>query len=130
MLHTIICQRVYGSAVGLYFQRILFVQKGRLGSPGKADPSTGAVGVAENACGDDLTEGLQHALQLLLIHGQGQVGDIQVGRVLLLLLQKDIAFEIYCFSSICAFYNAAESSFALKCCVKDAKRTFGLNIIV
>lgn len=34
-----------------------------------------------------MTQGLQHILQLLFIHGHGQVGDVQVGGVLLLLLQ-------------------------------------------
>lgn len=32
--------------------------------PGKADPSAGPVGVAEDASGNGLTEGLQHVLQL------------------------------------------------------------------
>lgn len=35
-----------------------------------------------------MTQGLQHILQLLLIHRHWQVGDIQVGGVLLLLLHR------------------------------------------
>ena len=54
--------------------------------PGKADSSAQAVGIPQYPCGDDMTEGLQHVLQLLLIHGQRQVGDVEVGGVLLLLL--------------------------------------------
>lgn len=34
-----------------------------------------------------MTQRLQHVLQLLLIHRHWQVGDVQVGGVLLLLLQ-------------------------------------------
>lgn len=45
-------------------------------SPSKADPSAGPAGVAQDPSGDDLAEGLQHPLQLLLIHGQREVGDV------------------------------------------------------
>lgn len=62
-------------------------QKKGGGSPGEAHTAAGAVGVSEDAGGDDLAEGLEHALQLLLVNGQRQVGDVQVGGVLLLLLQ-------------------------------------------
>ena len=55
--------------------------------PGEAHASAGTVGIPEDARGDDLAEGLQHALQLLFVHGQRQVGDVQVGGVLLLLLK-------------------------------------------
>ena len=55
--------------------------------PGKAHSSAGAAGVSQDAGGDGLAEGLQHALQLLLLHGDRQVGDVQVGGVLLLLLK-------------------------------------------
>ena len=44
--------------------------------PGKAHPSAGPVGVTEDASGNGLAEGLQHVLQLLLVHGQRQVGDV------------------------------------------------------
>ena len=54
--------------------------------PGEADPPAVPCGVTEDACGDDLAEGLQHGLQLLLVHGHRQVGDVQVGGVLFLLL--------------------------------------------
>lgn len=57
--------------------------------PGEAHSSAGAVGVTQDASGDGLAEGLQHVLQLLFVHRQGQVGDVQVGRILLLLLQVD-----------------------------------------
>ncbi len=57
--------------------------------PGKAHSSAGAVSVTENASGNGLAEGLQHVLQLLLVHGQRQVGDIQVGGILLLLLNGE-----------------------------------------
>ncbi len=57
--------------------------------PGKADSSAQPIGVPQYPCGNDMTEGLQHVLQLLLIHGQWQVGDVKVGGVLLLLLFGD-----------------------------------------
>ena len=60
---------------------------GREAPPGESHPAAGPVSVSENAGGNDLTEGLEHALQLLLIHGHWQVGDVQVGGVLLLLLK-------------------------------------------
>lgn len=41
--------------------------------PCKADPSAGPAGVSQDPGRDDLAKGLQHALQLLLIHGQWQV---------------------------------------------------------
>ena len=55
--------------------------------PGEAHAPAGAAGVPEDARGDGLAEGLQHALQLLLLHGERQVGQVQVGGVLLLLLE-------------------------------------------
>lgn len=64
------------------------------GIPGESHTSAGTVGVSEDACGDDLTEGLQHAFQLLLIHRERKVGDVQVGGVLLLLLQKERDVEL------------------------------------
>lgn len=54
--------------------------------PGEPDaPAVPAV-VSEDPGGDDLTERLQHLLQLLLIHRQRQVGQVKVGGVLFLLL--------------------------------------------
>ena len=64
------------------------------GIPGEADPSADPVGVPQDARGDDVTERLQHVLQLLLIHGYRQVGDVQVGGVLLLLLWRESAIQI------------------------------------
>lgn len=55
-------------------------------SPGKSHPAAGPISVSEDAGGNDLAEGLEHALQLLLIHRYWQVGDVEVGGVLLLLL--------------------------------------------
>lgn len=55
--------------------------------PGEADSSADTIGIPQYPRGDDVTQGLQHILQLLLIHGHWQVGDVQVGGVLLLLLQ-------------------------------------------
>ena len=54
--------------------------------PGEAHASADPVGVPQDPRGDDVAQGLQHVLQLLLIHGYGEVGDVQVGGVLLLLL--------------------------------------------
>lgn len=56
--------------------------------PGKSHAAAGPVGIPQDTCGDDLAEGLEHALQLLLVHGHRQVGDVEVGGVLLLLLQQ------------------------------------------
>lgn len=47
-------------------QQLCDVQYCRL--PGKAHSSACASGISEDACGDDLTEGLKHALQLLFIY--------------------------------------------------------------
>lgn len=58
-------------------------------SPGKPHPTAGPVGISEDAGGDDLAKGLEHALQLLLIHWYWQVGDVEVGGVLLLLLRGE-----------------------------------------
>lgn len=55
--------------------------------PCEADPTAGPVGVPQDAGGDHLPEGLQQRLQLLLVHPQRQVGDVEVGGVLLLLLR-------------------------------------------
>lgn len=55
--------------------------------PGEADSSADPIGIPQYPCGDDVTQGLQHVLQLLLVHRHRQVGDVQVGGVLLLLLQ-------------------------------------------
>ncbi len=55
--------------------------------PGEADSSADPVGIPQYPRGDDVTQGLQHVLQLLLIHRYWQVGDVKVGGVLLLLLQ-------------------------------------------
>ena len=60
---------------------------GWMALPGKSHSSAGPVCITQDAGGDGLAEGLQHVLQLLFIHGQGQVGDVQVGGVLLLLLR-------------------------------------------
>ena len=57
--------------------------------PGKAHSPAGSVGVTEDASGNGLAEGLQHVLQLLLVHGHGQVWDVKVGGVLLLLLNGE-----------------------------------------
>lgn len=57
--------------------------------PGKSHPTAGPIGISEDAGGDDLAEGLEHALQLLFIHRHRQVGDVEVGGVLLLLLCGD-----------------------------------------
>ncbi|TNN74511.1 hypothetical protein EYF80_015291 [Liparis tanakae] len=54
--------------------------------PGEADAPAVAAVVPEDPRGDDLAEGLQHVLQLFLVHREGQVGDVQIGGVLLLLL--------------------------------------------
>lgn len=54
--------------------------------PGEADPSAVPAVVSEDAGGDDLTERLQHLLQLLLVHRQRQVGQVEVCGILLLLL--------------------------------------------
>ena len=55
--------------------------------PGKTNSSADPVGIPQYPCGDDVTQGFQHVLQLLLIHRNWQVGDVQVGGVLLLLLK-------------------------------------------
>lgn len=54
--------------------------------PGESHPAAGPVGISENAGGNDLSEGLEHAVELLFVHGHWQVGNVQVGGVLLLLL--------------------------------------------
>jgi len=54
--------------------------------PGEANAPAVAAVVPEDPRGDDLAEGLQHVLQLFLVHREGQVGDVQIGGVLLLLL--------------------------------------------
>lgn len=41
--------------------------------PGKTHSPAGSVGVTEDASGNGLAEGLQHVLQLLLVHGHRQV---------------------------------------------------------
>jgi len=57
--------------------------------PGKSNTAAGPVGISEDASRNDLAKGLQHALQLLLIHRHRQVGDVEVGGVLLLLLCRE-----------------------------------------
>ncbi|KAG5836214.1 hypothetical protein ANANG_G00252210, partial [Anguilla anguilla] len=52
------------------------VRPGGLLLPGEAHAAAGPVGVTENAGGDDLAEGLQHGLQLLLVHGERQPGSL------------------------------------------------------
>lgn len=56
--------------------------------PGEADPSADPIGISKYPCRDDVTQGLQHVLQLLFIHRHWQVGDVQVCGVLLLLLPR------------------------------------------
>ena len=58
-------------------------------SPGEADPSAGPAVVSEDAGGDDLSKRPQQPLQLLLVYRHRQVGDVQVGGVLLLLLLRE-----------------------------------------
>ena len=55
--------------------------------PGEADTATEAVGFTQNSGGDDGAVVLEHVLQVLLGEVHGQVGNVQVGGVLLLLLQ-------------------------------------------
>lgn len=64
----------------------------RKASPCKSHATAGPVGVPEDPGGNDLAEGLQHVFQLLLVHGHRQVGDVEVGGVLLLLLHSKIGF--------------------------------------
>lgn len=54
--------------------------------PGEAHSSAVAAVVSEDPCGDDLAKGLQHVVQLFLVHREGQVGNVQICGVLLLLL--------------------------------------------
>lgn len=54
--------------------------------PGEAHAPAVATVVSEDPRGDDLSEGLQHVLQLFLVHREGQVGNVQICGVLLLLL--------------------------------------------
>lgn len=61
-------------------------QQGPRDSPGKAHTPAGTVWVPQDPGWDHLTEGLQHILQFLLIHRQGQVGNVQICWVLFLLL--------------------------------------------
>lgn len=55
-------------------------------APGKAHASAVPAVVSEDSSGDDLTEGLQHFLQLLFIHRQRQIGNVKICGILLLLL--------------------------------------------
>lgn len=55
-------------------------------APGEAHASAVPAVVSEDSSGDDLTEGLQHFLQLLFIHRQRQIGNVKICGVLLLLL--------------------------------------------
>ena len=55
----------------------------------ETDASAHSVGVAKNARRDDVAELGEARLEVALRHEGGQVGDVQVGRVLLLLLQTD-----------------------------------------
>ena len=57
--------------------------------PGKTYTPAGSIGVTEDASRNGLAEGLQHVLQLLLVHGHRQVWDVKVGGVLLLLLNGE-----------------------------------------
>lgn len=69
--------------------------------PCKAHSSAASTGVPQDACGYDLAKVLQHVLQFLFIHRQRQVGDVQVCRVLFLLLygekkrKKKIVIALY-----------------------------------
>ena len=54
--------------------------------PGEAHAPAVATVVSKDPRGDDLSEGLQHVLQLFLIHWERQVGNVQICGVLLLLL--------------------------------------------
>lgn len=54
--------------------------------PGEAHASAVAAVISEDPRGDDLAEGLQHILQLFLVHRERQVGNVQICGVLLLLL--------------------------------------------
>lgn len=54
--------------------------------PGKTDASGLHIVVSEDPCGDDLPMLCQELLQLSLVHVGREVGDVQVGGVLLLLL--------------------------------------------
>jgi hypothetical protein len=53
----------------------------------KADAATLAVLIAQNASADHHSELRQHRLEQLLVEAGWQVGDVQISRVLLLLLQ-------------------------------------------
>lgn len=126
--HSVKKFRLYDNKVWqrIYIQYISLFSEDLADVPGKADSSAGTVGIAENACGDHLAEGLQHALQLLLVHGQGQVGDIQVGRILLLLLQKELKFKICPFSVIWAFYNTTDIWVANECVKTKERKILGI----
>lgn len=75
---------------GTFLSNLLLIglSKEEGAAPCEANASACPVSVAEDTGGDHLTEGLQHGLQFLLIHGNGQVGDVQVSGVLFLLLEK------------------------------------------
>jgi len=51
--------------------------------PCEADSSTLLVCVSQDPGGHDLTVGGEHGLEVVLLDGVGQVGDVEVGRVLL-----------------------------------------------
>lgn len=57
--------------------------------PGKANTTAGTTGITQDPCRNNLSEGFEHIFKFLLIHGQRQVRNVQVGRILFLLLKQN-----------------------------------------
>lgn len=57
--------------------------------PGKTNTAAGTTGITQDPCRDNLSEGLEHIFKFLLVHGQRQVRNVQVGRILFLLLRQN-----------------------------------------
>lgn len=57
--------------------------------PGKTNTTAGTTGITQDPCRNNLSKGLEHIFKFLLIHGQRQVRNVQVGRILFLLLKQN-----------------------------------------
>ena len=54
----------------------------------KPDPTADALRIAQYPRGDDFSIGREHCFQVDLADVRRQIGDIEIGRILLLLLQQ------------------------------------------
>ena len=73
--------------------------------PREADSSTGAVRIAQDPRGNDFSVRREHHFQVHLAQVRRQVGDVQVGRILLLLLKQTGHTTRWLYCVECAQYG-------------------------